>query len=115
MPASTDDVLTAIKNIVTALNTQVQTTVNLAGAQDFYNVTSPTMIKTGSGRIARVSVVVTGSAAGAIYDAVSVTDTTRQIYAVTFAATGIQVVDLPFQYGLLVVPGTSQTLAGSFS
>lgn len=115
MPASIDDILTTLKNIATALNTQVQNDTNLAGAQDFYNVTSATYIKNGPGRIVRISVVVTGSALGKIYDAVSISDLSRPIYPVTFAATGIQVVDLPFQYGLLVVPGTGQTLAGSFS
>lgn len=115
MPASIDDILTTLKSIATALNTQVQNDTNLAGAQDFYNVTSATYVKNGSGRIAIISVVVIGSAVGTVYDAVSVSDITRPIYKITFAATGIQVVDLPFQYGLLVVPGTGQTLAGSFS
>ena len=115
MPASVDDILTTLKSVVTAINTQTQANLNIAGAQDFFGVTSATYIKSGAGRIVRVSVVVVGSAVGTIYDATSVTDTSRPIYKVTFAATGIQVVDLPFQYGLLVVPGTGQTLAGSFS
>lgn len=104
-----------MKNIVTALNTQTQNSTNLVGNQDFSNVTSATYIKSGAGRIARVSVVIIGSANGIIYDAASINDTSRAIYKVTFATTGIQVVDLPFQYGLLIIPGTGQTLAGSYS
>jgi len=107
--------LSALQNVVTALNSQVQNATYLAGTQDFFNLTSATLVKSGAGRIAKVSVIVVGSAAGTVYDATSVTDTSRPIYKVTFAATGIQIVDLPFQYGLLVVPGTGQTLAGSFS
>lgn len=115
MTVSTDVLLTTLKDIVTAINTQTQNATNLAGNQDFSNVTSATYIKSGAGRIARVSVVIVGSANGIIYDAASINDTSRAIYKVTFAATGIQVVDLPFQYGLLIIPGTGQTLAGSYS
>jgi len=108
-------ILAAVQNIVTAINTQNQTNINLAGSQDFFNITSATLIKSGQGRIVRISVVVAGSAVGTVYDSAIVTDITRPIYKITFAATGIQIVDLPVQYGILVVPGTGQTLAGSFS
>jgi len=115
VPASIDDVLTAIKNIVTALNTQVQTSINIEGAQDFYNVASATMVKTGAGRIGNVMVIVAGSASGTVYDAANVSDTSRPIYTISNAATGRFVVGMPFQYGLLIVPGTGQTVAGSYS
>lgn len=115
MPASTDDILTALKSVVTAINTQTQNNTNIAGARDFFGITTATYVKSGAGRIVRISVVVIGSAVGTIYDAASVSDLSKPIYKVTFAATGIQIVDLPFQYGLLVVPGSGQTLAGSFS
>lgn len=112
---STTIILSTLQNIVTAINSQVANATNIAGAQDFYNIASATMIKTGVGRIVNVSVVVPGSAVGTIYDAQNVNDTSRPIYKITFAATGIQTVNLPFQYGLLIVPGTGQTVAGSFS
>ena len=115
MPASTDDILTAIKNIVTALNTSVQTSINLAGAQDFFNITTPTMIKSSAGRIVNITLVVAGSADGSIYDAMSVTDTTKKIYPIVHTGAVTQIANQPFQYGLLVVPGTGQTLAGSYS
>ena len=107
--------LATFQNIATAISTQISNATNLAGAQDFYNVTSASYIKNGGGRIVNISVIVTGSAVGTIYDAATISDTTRPIYKITFAQTGIQVVNLPFQYGLLIVPGTGQKLAGSFS
>lgn len=115
MAASTTDILTAVQQIVIALNNQTTNNTNIAGAQDFFNITAPTVIKSGAGRIVRVSVVIIGSGVGTVYDASSSTDLSRPIYKVTFAATGIQIVDLPVQYGIVIVPGTGQTLAGSFS
>lgn len=115
MPASIDDVLTAIKNIVTAINSQTQTNTNLAGAQDFFNITAAAMIKTGPGRIARITLPVPGSADGAVYDAQNVSDLSRKIFVISHAATGAQIVDLPVQYGILIVPGSGMTVAGSFS
>jgi hypothetical protein len=107
--------LATFQNIATAISTQISNATNIAGAQDFYNITSAKMIKPSAGRIVNISVIVPGSAVGTVYDAASISDTTRPIYKITFASTGIQVVNLPFQYGLLIVPGTGQTLAGSFS
>lgn len=115
MAVSNDDFLTTLKNIVTALNTQNQTSINVAGAQDFYNITSATLVKNSAGRLVNISVIVKGSANGTVYDASSQTDTSRPIYSISDAATGIQVVNLPVQYGLLIVPGIGQTVAGSFS
>lgn len=115
MPASIDDVLTAIKNIASALNAQTTNETNLAGAQDFYNITTPTLVKSGAGRVVNVVTIVSGSADGVIYDASNVSDTSRPIYPISHTATSPIVVNMPFQYGLLVSPGTGQTIAGSFS
>ena len=108
-------VLTTLQSIVTAINAQTTNDKNINGSQDFFNVTAATYIKSGVGRIVNISVMVAGSASGTVYDAQSVTDTARPIYVIGHAATGIQNVNLPVQYGILVVPGTGQTLAGSFS
>lgn len=115
MAASTDDILTAIKNIVIALNAQVTNETNLAGAQDFYNVTSATYVKSGAGRIVNAIALVLGSADGTVYDAASMTDTSRPIFPISHTTAGRQLINMPFQYGLLVVPGTGQTIAGSYS
>ena len=54
---SLSDILTAIKNLVTATNTESQTEINLNGAQPFYNLTSATMVKNAAGRIVDISVI----------------------------------------------------------
>jgi hypothetical protein len=115
MPASIDDIFTTLKNVVTALNTQVQNDTALAGAQPFYNVTAATLVKLGSGRVVNVLAIVAGSADGMVYDAQSVTDTSRPIGPVQHSLVGRQVLNMPFQYGLLIVPGSGQTVAGSVS
>ena len=115
MPASLDDILTAAKNIVTALNAQVSNATALAGTQDFFNITTPTLVKGTPGRLVNITLVVAGSGDGSIYDAMSTTDTSRKIYPVIHTGAVTQVANQPFQYGLLVVPGTGQTLAGSYS
>lgn len=115
MTVANTDFLTALKNVVIAINGEVQNATNLAGAQDFFNVTGATLVKSSAGRVVNISVVVAGSANGTVYDAVSATDTSRPIYSISHTATGIQVVNLPVQYGLLVVAGSGMTVAGSYS
>ena len=113
MPASPDDIFTAIKNIVTALNTANQTSINIAGATDFSNITGSTIIKSGPGRIVNISVTVAGSAVGVVYDQADFVSN-RNIFIIPMTV-GIYYVNLPLQYGLLVVPGAGMTVAGSYS
>ena len=114
MPASTDDILTAIKNIVTAINNQTQNTTNLAGVQNFYGVTTTTLIQKGPGRIVNISVTVAGSSPGTVYDTAFLGDVPRLIFE--FPATvGIYNVNLPVKYGIVVEVGTGMTVAGSYS
>ena len=115
MPSSLDDILSPLKNLVTATGADTQNNTILAGALDFWKLTTATVVKSSPGRIERISLIATGSATGTVYDAVSTTDTTRPIYTITNGATGIQIVDLPCQYGIVVAPGTGQTVSGSYS
>ena len=115
MPASLDDILTSLQQLVKATTSEVANPTNLAGAQDFFNITTPTLVKSGPGRLVNITLVVAGSGNGSIYDAMSTTDTSRKIYPVLFGGAVTQVANQPFQYGLLVVPGTGMTLAGSYS
>ena len=114
MAASLDTIVTNIQNLANAVFTASTNYSNVNGLQDFFNVTAATVIRTGNGRICRVSVIVAGSAAGTVYDANSTTDTSRPIYKISNAL-GITDVSLPVQYGVMIVPGTGQTVAGSFS
>ena len=67
--SSLSDILTAAKNIVTAINNAAQSYTNVQGAQSLAGITSATVVKAAAGRVVVVSVVVAGSGAGAIYDA----------------------------------------------
>lgn len=112
--SSISDILTAAKNIASALNQLGQTYLSVEGAQLYSGITSATLVKAGQGRIARVSVVVAGSSAGAVYDASAATATTDKL--VTLPTTvGVTEINLPVNNGIVVAPGTGQTIAISYS
>ena len=114
--ASTSDVLTAIKNIVTALAIAAQNYLNVQGAVNAANISSPTVVKTSAGRIASVSVLTAGSATGLIYDGATLTATTKPVYVIpTSVGTEPYVVNMPLSFGLLVVPGSGQVVTVSYS
>ena len=113
MTASLTDILTATKNIVTALNGAAQQTLLIAGNQVATGVTTAALVATGQGRVATVSVIVAG-VAGKLYDASLATATTHPL-AVMPATVGVFVVNLPFNNGLVVAPGAGQTVTVSFS
>ena len=114
MSASTSDVLTAIKNIVTALATEAQNFLNVNGLQTASGLTAPTQIKTTGGRVASVSVIVAGSAVGHIYDSTSTSVTTKPLYVIP-QTVGVFVVNMPVSFGIAVVPGSGQTVSVSWS
>jgi hypothetical protein len=117
MAASLDDMLTAVKNSVTAINNLSQTWLQINGQSIASNVSSAALVKTGAGRLCSVSVVTPGSTEGKIYDTNSISSTSGVIYSVlhTVAIGTIQVVNLPFSNGLVIVPGTGQVLAVSYT
>jgi len=112
--ASLSDILTVAKNIAQAVNALAQAYFNVQGAQNFAGLTAPTVVKTSSGRVAVISVVVAGSAPGMIYDAATLGVTTKPLCVIPNTA-GPFVANLPTSFGLLIVPGTGQTVSGSFS
>lgn len=112
--SSISDILTATKNIVTALNQLGQTYLSVEGSQQLADITATTLVMSGQGRIARVVVVDAGSAAGAIYDASSASATTGKIWTLATTA-GITVLNLPINNGIVVAPGTGQRIVVSYS
>lgn len=112
--ASLDDILTASKNVVTAINNVAQTYLNVQGAKSQSNVTAATVIKTGAGRIATISVLTAGSTTGHIYDTNSASSTANPIYTIPNTV-GIFVVNIPLNIGLVVTPGTGQAVTVSYS
>ena len=112
--ASLDDILVATKNVVVALNNAAQTYLTVNGVAVSAGLTAATVVKTSAGRVCTVSVVVAGAAAGHIYDATMATSTTNPIYTIPITA-GVYVVNIPTLYGIVVAPGTGQTITVSFS
>lgn len=112
--ASLSDILTVAKNLAQAVNALAQAYLNVQGAQNFAGITAPTVIKTSSGRVAVISVTVAGSAPGMVYDAAALGVTTKPLCVIP-NTTGPFVANLPTSFGLLVVPGSGQTVSGSFS
>jgi len=114
MSASTSDVLSAIKNIVTALANATQTYLNVNGTLNAANISTPTVVKTSAGRIAEVSVLTAGTAPGIIYDGATLTATTKPLGVIPNMV-GIFTVNLATSFGLLVVPGTGQVVTVGYS
>jgi hypothetical protein len=115
---STADLLTALKNVVTALNNASQTYLAVNGLSNYPNISTSlaqyVLVKGSAGRIASVSVLVAGSASGAIYDAITAGDVSKPLYIIPMVI-GVYVVNLPANYGIVVAPGTAQVLTVSYS
>lgn len=114
MGASLTDILTTAQNVVTAINGLGQTFLNVSGKKSAPALTSSTYVSSAAGRVCMVSIVDGGSASGTIYDATSATDTSRPIFTI-IDTPGIIEVNIPVIYGILVVPGTGQTVSISYS
>lgn len=88
------------------------------GTATTLNITAVTIIKSSPGRVFTVSVLVAGSAAGAVYDSNSLTGNSaaNQIGVIpNTAAAPINFNAMPTATGIVVAPGTGQTLAVSWS
>ena len=112
--ASLDDMLTAAKNVVTAINGLAQTYLAVNGSRISPNITAATLVRTGAGRVAMVSIVVGGSTTGTIYDTNNASLTNNPIFTIPDTP-GIIFVNLPVVNGIVVTPGTGQTVSVSYS
>ena len=114
MAASLSDILTAAQNIVTAINGAAKTYLTVNGTANVAGMTSATVVKSSAGRVCSISVIVAGSAVGKVYDATTATATTNPIYVVP-QTVGVFIVNIPTQYGIVVAPGSGQTVTASYS
>ena len=112
--ASLTDLLTAAKNIVTAINGLGQTYLNIQGALSYTDLTAATLVHNGAGRVCNIIVTTAGSAAGSVYDSANATSPTNKIYSIPNTV-GIYTVNFPVNYGIVIVPGTGQTVSVSHS
>jgi len=116
MSGSLTNILTAAQNIVTALNGEAQTTLQIAGNKNVTGMTAQTVVSINPGRMCSVAVIVAGSASGSIYDASSTATATSARLLVTIQNTvGVYVINMPVAYGIVVTPGTGMTVAVSYS
>lgn len=81
------------------------------------NITAATVIKATAGRLYTVAVVVAGTATGAVYDNTLTTGNTaaNQIGTIPDVVGQVPFYGFPTSNGIVVVPGTGQTLAVSWS
>jgi len=122
--SSLSDILTAAKNIVTAINGLGQTYLQVAGTKVYAQISTATVVSVGQGRLVRVVVTTSGSSIGAIYDASVSTATSPKIYTIdntggggTGSFPGLRVIDvsIPVNNGIVVAPGTGQVVTVSYS
>ena len=87
------------------------------GTQSTLDITAATVIKALPGRLYTISVVVAGSAAGAVYDATSTTGNTAadEIAPIPNTVGVINTNAWPCANGIVVAPGTGQTVAVAWS
>lgn len=90
-------------------------TIVQGGTMSALNITVPTVLKIGAGRVARVVVNTAGTTAGMISDAAATGGALAANLIANIPATaGTTEYDFPFAAGLLITPGTGQVLAVSF-
>lgn len=108
--ASLDDLLTAAKNIVTAING-----VNVTVRASIGTLTSPTLItdtviSTSPGRLVNFAVTITGSGNGSLHNASTVaTATADNLLVIVPQTLGVVPVGQAFSVGLVYKSGTGQS------
>lgn len=85
------------------------------GNQSVLNFTAPTIIKTTPGVLVTISVLVAGSAAGTAYDNNNASVTSAESICAIPNTVGLIFPNWPCEVGIVIVPGTGQTLSVSYS
>ena len=112
--ATLDDILTTQKNGVFGINSIATSNYFLAGKASAPALAVTTLVRSGAGWVAKVSVTVAGSSSAIIYDSNATTTLTAPI-AVVANAVGIVSINLPVNNGIVFVPGTGMTATVSYS
>ena len=114
--ASLGDILTTQKNGVIAINNIFQALSALNPTVTSTTVTSSTLILAGSGRLISFSVVVAGSANGLIYNAGTPSGgTAANALVATPTTVGVYAANMVFTNGLVIAPGTGQSINVTYS
>ena len=89
--------------------------ITAQGTKTFFNVTADTLVKAKSGRVAKVSVIVAGSAPGAIHDSATIgAAAAANEIAVIPNTVGVYNIDFPVSNGIVIKAGTGNTIAVSY-
>lgn len=85
------------------------------GVSSSLNITAATVVKPSRGRLVRINVIAAGSAAGSANDAATTgaAGAANQVFAIPNTV-GSYFLDWPCATGIVVTPGTGQTIAVSF-
>jgi hypothetical protein len=112
--ASLDDLLTAQKNAVVAFNGGTSDSQNKAGTTNTREISAQTLVKTSAGWVATVSVI-TGGSAGYLYDTNAVSKLTGNKFYKIPTTEGVYQIQMPYNVGLVVAPGSGQVVAIGYS
>lgn len=111
---SLSDIITTAQNLVQAVNNVATTYLNVQGKQNSGTISAATLVKPSAGRVCKVSITTAGAAVGKIYDTNQVTATTPEVYTIPNSS-GVVDVNIPVQFGIVVVPGAGQVVMVSYS
>ena len=88
----------------------------ISGNNSALNITAATVVKAAPGRLIRLNVLVAGSATGTVNDCATTgaVATANEIFVIPETA-AVYTLEWPCQVGIVVTPGTGQTVAVSYS
>ena len=112
--AGATQILTALQQLVAALNGAATSYANIVGVANFGPITSATVVKNSSGRICEISVISAGTTTGYVYDCASTSATTGDMIPIPNVV-GVYRVQWPMATGITVSPGAGQTIPGTYS
>lgn len=114
--ASLDDILTAQKNGVVAINGNSTALLRAQGAYTSATVTTDTLVASGRGYLVSCTVVDGGSAAGSIYNSNSTSSllAAQKLYPIG-TTDGVFPAGLVFTNGIVISPGTGQSINVTYS
>jgi len=113
--ASLDDIVTVQKNGVIAVNNLSQATLREQGTLTSATVTAATLIFQGKGRLVNFAVVVAGSTTGGIYNSTSTSPAASNQMCAVPTTVGVYPTGQIFTSGLVIVPGTGQSINVTYS
>jgi len=116
MAAGLDDILTAQKNGVVGINGLNQTMRRAQGSNTSSTVTAQTLVISGKGYLVSFSVTVAGTTAGTINNAsTTVLAAAGNALCATPTTIGVYPCGLVFTNGLVITPGTGQSINITYS